>query len=183
MPQLLCRSCITTSVALCAFLFVALAGTALATPRDDTRDQLATVLATGGSRSDVNATFRQSTKNPYNFVASIDSGLTNSDSLEVVVSATASNTIGFRVYPHYRGGYINVRRAKDSAGLMRQLLWFSDQNFLYWGADDQGDVFSGYTITLESGFPPEAIIIVLRSIRNIDKFVGELRPFLGSPKK
>jgi hypothetical protein len=61
---------------------------------------------------------------------------------------------------------------------MRKLLWFSDDNFLFWGADDTSDVFSGYTITLESGFPQDAIVIVLRSIRNTDKFVGELRPFI-----
>ena len=35
--------------------------------------------------------------------------------------------------------------------------------------------FSGYTLTLESGFPDEAIKIVLESIRNSDKYVGEMR--------
>jgi hypothetical protein len=63
-------------------------------------------------------------------------------------------------------------------GLMRKLLWYSDQNFLFWGADDTGDVFSGYTVTLESGFPQDAIVTVLRSIRNTDKYVGEMRPFI-----
>ena|SRR5690349_3043782 len=33
-----------------------------------------------------------------------------------------------------------------------------------------------YTFTLESGFPDEAIKIVLESIRNSDKYVGEMRP-------
>ncbi|HEY4441172.1 MAG TPA: hypothetical protein VGN14_12005 [Candidatus Elarobacter sp.] len=145
--------------------------------RDTTREQLRSVLTTAGARSDVNAAFRQSTKNPYNFVTSM-TGLTYADSLEVVVSVTQSNTIGFRVYPHYHGGYINVDKAANPAGLMHKLLYFSDQNFLFWGADDGGDVFSGYTITLESGFPADAIVIVLRSIRNTDKFVGELRTFL-----
>lgn len=146
--------------------------------RDATRESLRSVLATAGARADVNTVFRQSTKNPYNFVGSMETGLTNAQSLEIVISITKSNTIGFRVYPHYQGNYINIGRARDSAGLMRKLLYYSDQNFLFWGADDVGDVFSGYTFTLESGFPSEAIVIVLRSIRNTDKFVGEMRPLI-----
>jgi hypothetical protein len=145
--------------------------------RDATREKLRSTLETAGTRADINASFRQSTKNPYNFVASM-TGLTNSDSLEVVISVTQSDTIGFRVYPHYRGGYINIGKAKDTSGLMRRLLYLSDQNFLFWGADDTGDVFSGYTVTLESGYPQDAIVTVLRSVRNTDKFVGQLRPFI-----
>jgi len=61
---------------------------------------------------------------------------------------------------------------------MRKLLYYSDQNFLFWGADDSGDVFAGYTITLESGFPADAVVAVLRSIRNTDRFVGEMRPLI-----
>jgi hypothetical protein len=160
-------------------LVVAAAPAAGQTPsRDSTREQLRAVLTTAGARDDVNVAFRQSTKNPYNFVGSMTSGMTNVDSLEVVISVTASNTIGFRIYPHYQGGYINLGRAKNSAGLMRALLQYSDQNFLFWGADDGLDVFTGYTITLESGFPSDAIVIVLRSIRNTDKFVGVMRPLI-----
>jgi len=147
------------------------------TSRDTTRAQLSDVLASAGQRSDVNGTFRQSTKNPYNYVASM-TGFSNCDSLEVVVSVTKSDTIGFRVYPHYKGGYINLGKAKDANGLMRKLLYLSDQNFLFWGADDTGDVFTAYTFTLESGFPRDALVTVLRSIRNTDKFVGGLRPFI-----
>jgi hypothetical protein len=145
--------------------------------RDATREQLRQVLATAGARSDVKVAFRQSTKNPYNFVGSM-TGLTNSDSLEIIISVTKRATLGFRVYPHYHGGYINLGRAKDRDGLMRKLLYYSDQNFLFWGADDTADVFSGYTVTLESGFPSDAIVIVLRSMRNTDKFVGEMRPVI-----
>jgi len=145
--------------------------------RDTTREQLRSVLASAGARSDVNVTFRQSTKNPYNFVGSM-TGLANSDSLEIVISVTQSDTIGFRIYPHYRGNYINLNRASNPAGLMRRLLYYSDQNFLFWGADDTYDVFSGYTFTLESGFPSDGIVVVLRSIRNTDKFVGAMRPFI-----
>jgi hypothetical protein len=146
--------------------------------RDATREQLRQVLETGGARADVGVAFRQSTKNPYNFVGSMTTGLINSESLEIVISVTKSSTIGFRIYPHYRGGYINLGRARDRPGLMRALLGYNDNNFLFWGADDTSDVFAGYTFTLESGFPSDAIIIVLRSIRNQDKYVGEMRPVI-----
>jgi len=146
--------------------------------RDATRESLRQVLTTAGARSDVNVAFRQSTKQPYNFVGSMTTGLRNTDSLEVVISVTTKQTIGFRIWPHYKGDYINLGKARDSSGLMKQLLNFSDQNFLFWGADDGGDVFSGYTFTLESGFPADAIVEVLRSIHNTDTFVGTLRPFI-----
>lgn len=165
-------------LAIALFALLLTAGPAGAqTSRDSTRTQLADVLATAGQRSDVNATFRQSTKNPYNYVGEM-TGFSNSDSLEVVVSVTKSDTIGFRVYPHYKKGYINIGKARDPNGLMRKLLYLSDQNFLFWGADDTGDVFTAYTFTLESGFPRDALVTVLRSIRNTDKFVGGLRPFI-----
>jgi hypothetical protein len=61
------------------------------------------------------------------------------------------------------------------------LLRLSDRAFLFWGADETGDIFTGYTFTLESGFPEEAISIVLKSIVNSDKFVGEMRPLLDAP--
>ena len=59
---------------------------------------------------------------------------------------------------------------------MRQMARFVDNNFMYWGADESGDIFAGFTFTLESGFPDESIRIVLRSIANLDKYVGEMRP-------
>jgi hypothetical protein len=150
------------------------------TDRDATRESVRQVLESGGQRSDVNVTFRQSTKNPYNFTGSMTTGLKNADSLEIVVSVTKSDTIGFRIYPHYKRGYINLGKAGDANGLMRKLLYYSDQNFLFWGADDTADVFCGYTVTLESGFPSDAIVVVLRSIKNTDKFVGEMRPFIDA---
>jgi hypothetical protein len=159
-------------------LIAAPPASAQSTDRDATRERLRATLASAGARTDVNVAFRQSTKNPYNFVGSMTTGLTNSDSLEIVISVTKADTIGFRVYPHYKGGYINLNRATDPNALMRKLLYFSDQNFLFWGADDTYDVFSGYTVTLESGYPPDAIVVVLRSIRNTDKFVGQMRPFI-----
>jgi hypothetical protein len=164
---------------------VCLAATAFVPPaaaddasRDATRDKLRQLLVEAGKRSDVGTEFHQSTKQPYNFVGSMTTGLANAESLEIVISVTSSDTIGFRIYPHFNGGYINLDKAKNSAALMRQLLNYSDRNFLYWGADSTNDVFCGYTFTLESGFPPEAVTIVLRSIRGTDRFVGELRPYI-----
>ena len=69
-------------------------------------------------------------------------------------------------------------RSQTSLGLMRLLLNLSDRNFLFWGADSTGDVFSGYTFTLESGFPEKSIETVLYSIPLLDRFVGEMRPFV-----
>ena len=129
--------------------------------RKATREHLRRVLETAGKLADVNIKFQQSETHPYNFVGVIEDGLKHSDSLEVVVGVTAFETIGFRIYPHYKGGYINVDKAKDGPALMRQLLRLTDRNFLYWGIDDTSDVFSGYTVTLESGFPEEVVLIVL----------------------
>lgn len=144
--------------------------------RNRTRDRLATLLEKTGPQ--INVSFTQSQKQPYNYVGSLRTGLVNADSFEIVISVTAKDTIGFRVYPHYNKGYINVDNVKDRIGFMRLLLRLSDRAFLFWGADETGDVFTGYTFTLESGFPEEAIKIVLQSIVNSDKFIGELRPFI-----
>ena len=145
--------------------------------RDATREKVRQVLDTYGPR-EMNVTFHQSTKNPYNFAGSMTTGLKNCDSLEIVVSVTTKDTLRFSVYPHYHGGYLNVGKARDTSGLMRKLLSFNDENFLFWGADDSGDIFSAYSFTLESGFPQDAIVVVMRSIRNTDRFAGELRTFV-----
>jgi hypothetical protein len=144
--------------------------------RNRTRDSLAQLLARTGPG--LNIAFSQSKKQPFNYVGTLRQGLVNADSFEIVISVTPKDTIGFRIYPHYKNGYINVDNVKNSLGLMRQLLRLSDRAFLFWGADESGDVFTGYTFTLESGFPEEAINIVLRSIVNSDKFIGELRPVI-----
>jgi hypothetical protein len=144
--------------------------------RNRTREQMRTLLDKVGSRPDINVPFRQSEKQPYNFVGVMREGLKNCDSLEIVISITTKETIGFRIYPHYKSSYINVDKARNGTGLMRKLLQLSDEAFLFWGMDSTSDVFAAYTFTLESGFPEEAVIIVLRSIRNTDKFVGDMRP-------
>jgi len=149
--------------------------------RNATREQLRQALEDATTHGSLNVVFRQNEAQPYNFVGSMESGLAHAESLEIVISVSNSATIHFRVYPHYKGGYINVDKAKDGPGLMRQLLRFSDQNFLYWGIDDSHDVFCGYTFTLESGFPKEAVRVVLNSIHNTDGFVADLGPFIDGP--
>ena len=147
--------------------------------RDRTREQLASLLEKFGP--EIKVEFRQSQKQPYNYVGSLTTGLVNAQSFEIVISVTSKDTIGFRVYPHYKDAYINVGRVNDATSLMKLLLRLSDRAFLFWGVDESLDVFTGYTFTLESGFPQEAVKIVLRSIVNSDKFVGEMRPFLDAP--
>jgi len=147
--------------------------------RNRTRERLVALLEKSGP--DINVTFSQSQENPYNYVGMLRTGLVNADFFEIVISVTPKETIGFRVYPHYKSGYINVDKVNDRAALMRLLLRLSDRAFLFWGADETGDIFTGYTFTLESGFPEEAINIVLRSIANSDKFIGEMRPILDAP--
>lgn len=164
---------------LSALLILTAAAPAYAqTERDAIREKVRALLAAEQGRSDISVNFRQSTVNEYNFIGSMTTGLTNSESLEIVISVTKNSTIGFRVYPHYNNGYINIDKARDPSGLMKQLLYLTDQNFLYWGIDDTHDTFSGYTITLESGFPYEAMVVVLRSIRNSDKYVGQMRQYI-----
>ena len=136
-----------------------------------TRDLLAQLLSRVGP--DLNITFSESQKQPFNYVGELRQGLTHADKFEIVASVTSTNTIGLRIYPVYKGKYINVDKVRNPLSLMKQLLRLSDKAFLFWGVNQTGDVFTGYTFTLESGFPEEAIRIVLRSIVNSDRFVGE----------
>jgi hypothetical protein len=142
--------------------------------RDATREKLRTMLNTEGPK--INVAFKQSEKQPYNFVGIMSTGLTNADSLEIVVLVSGQDTMHFRIYPRYKGAYLNVDKASNSAALMRHMVRFSDKNFLYWGADDTYDIFAGYNFTLESGFPDASIRVVLSSIPKIDQFVGEMKP-------
>ena len=142
--------------------------------RDASREKLRAVLDATGPK--INVAFKQSEKQPYNFVGILSTGLTNADSFEIVISVSVQETIHFRIYPHYKGAYLNVNKATNGIALMRQMLRFSDKNFLYWGADDTFDVFAGYNFTLESGFPDASIRVVLNSIAKLDQFVGEMKP-------
>jgi hypothetical protein len=149
-----------------------------AASRAATREKLRQLLATSGPKKGINIDFRQSEKNPFNFIGTKRDGLTNVDFFEVVIGVSDNETIGFRIYPHYKDGYINLLKSKDGAGLMRTLLHQSNSNFLFWGADNGDDIFAGYTFTLESGFPDKAIEVVLYSIAPLDGFVGQMRPFI-----
>jgi hypothetical protein len=144
--------------------------------RGNTRQELEDLLAQYGPAQEMH--FHRSTIQPFNLVGSLASGLTNSSSLEIIIHVTTTQTIGFRVYPHYADGYINIDKARNGPALMRQLLRLTDANFLFWGADDTYDVFAGYTFTMESGFPTEALKVVIRSIPFLDRFVGALRPVI-----
>ncbi len=125
--------------------------------RNRTRERLAQLLEKSGP--DIHVAFSQSQKQAYNYVGMLKTGLVNADSVEIVISVTPKETIGFRIYPHYNKGYINVDRAKDRTGLMRLLLRLSDRAFLFWGADESGDVFTGYTFTLNQAFPMKPSIL------------------------
>jgi hypothetical protein len=142
--------------------------------RDKTRERLSALLTRVGPALGVE--FKPSSKSPFVFTGIMREGLKNADSFEIVISVTTKETIGFRIFPHYKGGYINIDKVRNTAALLRKIAQLNDSTFLFWGADDTGDVFTGYTFTLESGFPDKAIEIVLSSIKNSDQFVGEMRP-------
>ncbi|HSD46979.1 MAG TPA: hypothetical protein VLB87_10150 [Pyrinomonadaceae bacterium] len=142
--------------------------------REKTRERLNALLQRLGPEMGV--TFKPSSKSQYVFTGVLREGLKNAEQFEIVISVSTSDTIGFRIFPHYKGGYINIDKARNGAQLLRKLVQLNDTTFLFWGADESGDVFTGYTFTLESGFPDKAIEIVLSSIKNSDQFVGELRP-------
>ena len=144
------------------------------TAREKTRERLDQLLQRVGP--EIKVSFRQSEKQPFNFVGIMKDGLTVCSKLEIVIGVTNNATIGFRIFPQYKNAYVNIDKARSGPDLMRQMLRLSDKNFLYWGADESGDIFTGYTLTLESGFPDEAIRVVLLSIANADKFIGEMRP-------
>ena len=145
-----------------------------AVSRDATREKVRAVLTAMGPK--LNIDFRQSDKQPYNFVGVLKTGLRNADAFEIVISVGVQDTIHFRVYPHYGGAYINIDKVNSSTGLARQMIRFSDTNFLYWGADSSYDIFAGYNFTLESGFPEASFRVVLGSIPKLDEFIGQMRP-------
>lgn len=161
-------------------LVVSLSGTLAAQKNSDeahrvaNREKMRTALSTVGVKLGVD--FRQSERQPFNFIGSLESGLENAESIEILVMIGSRDVITVQAYPHLRGGgaYINVGRAGNGTGLMRKLLNFNDGGFFFWGADDVDDVFAAFTFTLESGFPSEAVDVVMRSIPLLDGKVGEL---------
>jgi hypothetical protein len=144
-----------------------------ASARDANREKLRLVLDAVGPK--ISVSFRQSDKQPYNFVGVMKTALKNADALEIVISVSAEDTIHFRIFPHYHNAYLNIDKVRSSEGLLRQMVRFSDKNFLFWGADNSGDIFAGYNFTLESGFPDASIRVVLGSIAKLDEYVGQMR--------
>ena len=144
--------------------------------RDKTRERMSALLTRVGP--DLGINFKPSSKSPFVFTGVLRDGLKNAESFEIVISVTSKETIGFRIFPHYKGGYINIDKARNTAALLRKIAQLNDSTFLFWGADDTGDVFAGYTFTLENGFPDRSIEIVLYSIAPLDQYVGQMRPFI-----
>ncbi|MDQ3907265.1 MAG: hypothetical protein M3268_02860 [Acidobacteriota bacterium] len=178
MKRILCATALALLVVASSFPAAAQTPAEKLASRNATREKLRALLAASGPKRGIEIAFRQSDKNPYNFVAIKRGGMTNAEGFEIVVGVSDNETIGFRIYPYYKGGYVNVDKAKNGVGLMRKMLNLNDHNFLYWGADDSGDVFASYTFTLESGFPDKALEVVLYSIAPLDQYVGEMRPFI-----
>src|SRR5262249_2403677 len=99
--------------------------------RDQEREQLRQILDGFEKKIETRMTtfgllhFRQSEKNPYNFVAIYRwEKNKNVYYFEVVVSSTNDHTIGFRIYPHYNNTYMNVGKAVDKIAFMRKMLDF-----------------------------------------------------------
>ena len=115
--------------------------------RDKTRDRMSALLARVGP--DIKIAFQPSSKSQYVFTGMLREGLKNCDSMEIVITVTTKETIGFRIFPHYNGGYINIDKARNTTQLLRKIAQLNDSTFLFWGADDTGDIFTGYTFTLE----------------------------------
>ena len=122
--------------------------------------------------------FERNGENKFNYSAILTGGLKTAESFEVVIGATDSDTIFMNAFPKYKGGYINVDKVKNREGLTRQLLRLTSRTFLHWGVDSSGDVYCGFTFTLESGFPDEAISIVLQSVVNHDQYLTEIKALL-----
>jgi hypothetical protein len=147
--------------------------------RNATREKVRAALNEVGPK--IGVSFRQSDRQPFNFVGSLTDGLTNASSMEILVMIGHQDIVTIQIYPHTAsGGYINVDKAVNGAGLMRKLLSYNDGGFFYWGIDDVYDCFAAFTITLESGFPNEVVDIVMRSVPLLDKKVGEIALLVGS---
>ena len=106
-------------------------------------------------------------KDPFTIQAFYDKDLHYTPRFEIYISVTRQQTIQFRIYPQFFGSYLNL----DS-------LSNADQSFLHWALDQKLDLFAGFTFTLESGFPEDAIEVVIRSIPLLDRPVGELVPLI-----
>jgi len=140
--------------------------------RAETRNRLDSLLHAYGPA--LKMRFYRDSDDPFQFGGVLDKDLRYAWRFELVINVTPQNTIGIRAYPMF-SDRINMENVRDPNGLARQILRFTVHNFLHWGVDD---VFAAYTFTLESGFPEEAIKVVLRSIPLVDESVGEIVQFI-----
>jgi hypothetical protein len=140
--------------------------------RARTRDRLFALVRTYGPTQHFDV-YRHH-DDPFTIDAFYDKDLVWAPRFETWITVTRQQTILFRVYTQWYEGYLNIDKAQNSDGLMLRMLQLSDKDFFFWAADADNDVFAGYTFTLESGFPEEAIKVVLRSIPLLD---GDIRQF------
>src|SRR5262252_8362622 len=81
-----------------------------ANSRDRNREQLQAVLNRVGPN--IKVEFKQNDQHPYVFTGIMKEGLTTVDSFQIVITVGAQDTIHFRIYPSYHGGYINIDKVK-----------------------------------------------------------------------
>jgi len=148
--------------------------------RKATLARLGTTLSQTGPV--VHIDFKPATNNIWAYVGVLKTDLRVCDSLETIVGASDDDTIYFMIYPSYKGGYINLNKARNAAALEHEMLRLNHKNFMFSGVDDASDIYFGFQITLESGYPPEAIRTLLYSTKSVDDYVGRLLPFIdGRP--
>ena len=97
--------------------------------RVKTRQMLAQLLEKAGP--DIQVSFSQSQKQPFNYLGSLKTGLVNAESFEIVISVTPNDTIGLRTYPHYKNGYINIDKANNSAALIGYCSSSATRHFFF----------------------------------------------------
>lgn len=141
------------------------------------RDQLEALLSTYPPARAMH--FRRRPGDPFAIEGYLRKDLTYAADFHIVVVVTPKRTITFRVFPGYgEYYYLKLSNCRDPDGVMQKLLQFSYHTFFFWGVNDALDVFAGYTFTLESDFPEDAIKVVIRSIPLIDGSIGELADYI-----
>lgn len=137
------------------------------------RDQLEALLSTYPPARAMH--FHRRPGDPFAIDGYLRDGLKFSPDYKIVVVVTPHRTITFRVFPSYDGySYLELAHVRDPGGVMQKLLQLCYRDFFFWGVNPGLSVFAGYTFTLESGFPEEAIKVVVRSIPRLDDRILEL---------
>jgi hypothetical protein len=139
------------------------------------------LLEAEGSRLNLGAAFRP-LNSGLESAAVVTDGLTKAEKLEVHIDAISNpaGTVRLRVYPLYRGTYVNVSHAEDQAALMRVLLGparISGPCVYSWKIDKDGDIYDTCILTSDN-FPYASIVTALKDIRHVDRIFGEWRSLL-----